>query len=139
MKQDSVISLLNSFLGLNFDVLHTATNNRYADGNDIRFLNSCPIALFSIYKLTNISGKHLEGISHSHKIPLMYKLITSAKHSDDSSIGFDRERGRRKDEKALIKNIKGKYYLRIMLKDIFRFAEHREEANYGLGYKITST
>ena len=59
----------------------------------------------------------------------MYKLITSAKDSDDSSIGFDRERGRRKDEKALNKNIKGKYYLRIMLKDIFHFAEHRGEAN----------
>ena len=35
-KEDSVISLLKSYLELNFDVLHAATGNRYADVNDIR-------------------------------------------------------------------------------------------------------
>ena len=29
----SVISLLSSYLDLNFDVLHAATGRRYADGN----------------------------------------------------------------------------------------------------------
>ena len=35
-REDSVISLLNSYLDLNFDVVHAATNNRYAHGNDFR-------------------------------------------------------------------------------------------------------
>ena len=69
----------------------------------------------------------------------MYKLITSGKDSDDLSIGFDRDRGRRKDDFASNKNIKGKYHLRIMLKDIFGFAECRGKATYGLCYKLYLT
>ena len=65
-RGNSVISLLNSYLDLNFDVLQDATNNRYADGNDIRLVNFGPIGLFSKYKLTTSSGKHLEDISHAH-------------------------------------------------------------------------
>ena len=42
-REDSVISLSNSYLELNFDVLHAATNNRYVDGNDIRLVNLGPI------------------------------------------------------------------------------------------------
>ena len=38
----------------------------YVDGNDIRLVNLCPIALFSNYKLTTSSGKQLEDISHAH-------------------------------------------------------------------------
>ena len=38
-REDSLISLLNSYLDLNFDVIHAATNNRCADGNDIRLVN----------------------------------------------------------------------------------------------------
>ena len=46
--EDSVISLLNSYLELNFDVLHAAApNNRYVDGNNIRLVNLGPIAIFS--------------------------------------------------------------------------------------------
>ena len=33
-REDSVISLLNSFIETNFDVLHAATGNRYANGDD---------------------------------------------------------------------------------------------------------
>ena len=33
-REDSVISLLNSYLELNFDVLDAASINRYADNND---------------------------------------------------------------------------------------------------------
>ena len=80
---------MNFHLGLNFDVLHAATNNRYADNNDIRLVNLGPIALFGDYKLTTSSGKPLEDISHAHIVSLMYKLITSARDSDDLSIGFD--------------------------------------------------
>ena len=69
----------------------------------------------------------------------MYKLITSSKNSDDLSIGFDRSRNRRKDELALNKNVKRKYHVRLMLKDVFGFAEHQDKATYGLGYRLTLT
>ena len=69
----------------------------------------------------------------------MYKLITSAKDSDDLFIGFDRHRNRRRDELIRNKNIKGKYHIRIMLKDVFSFAEHQEKATYGLGYILPLT
>ena len=126
-REYSVISLLNSYLELNFDVLHAANNNRYVDANDIRLVNLGSIALFSNYKLTTSSGKHLEEISHTHIVSLMYKLLTSNRDSDDLSIGFDRNRGRRKNELPNNKNIKGKYHIRIYLKDIFGFAEHQEK------------
>ena len=138
-REDSVISLLNSYLDLNFDVVHAATNNRYADNNNIRLVNLCPVALFNNYKLTTSSGKHLEDVSHAHIVSLMYKLITTAKGCDDLSIGFDRDRTRRRNELTNNKNIKGKYHVRIYLKDVFGFAEHQEKATYGLGYKLTLT
>ena len=69
----------------------------------------------------------------------MYKLITSARNTDDLSIGFDRDRERRKGELTNNKNIKGKYQVTMMLKDIFGFAEHQEKGTFGLGYKLTLT
>ena len=138
-SEASVIFLLNSYLELNFDVLQAATNNRYVDANDIRLVNLGPIALFANYKLTTLSGKHLEEISQAHIVSLMYKLLTSSKDSDDLSIGFDRNRGRRKNEISNNKSIKGKYHIRIYVKDIFGFAEHQEKGTYGLGYKLTLT
>ena len=136
-REDSVISLLNSYLDLGFEVIKKDDNSRYANGNDIRLVNLGPIALFSNLKLTTSSGKHLEDISHSHIVSLMYKLITSSKDSNDLSIGFDHSRNWRRDDIALNKNIKGKYHLKIMLKDVFGYAEHQEKATYGLGYKLT--
>ena len=136
-REDCVISLLNSYLELNCDVLHAATNNRYVDGNDIRLVNLGPIALFSNYKLTTSSGKHLENIDHVYVVSLMYKLLTSSRGSDGLSIGFDRDRGRRQRELANNKNIKGKYHVRIYLKDIFSYAENHQKATSGLGYRLT--
>ena len=69
----------------------------------------------------------------------MFKLITSSKNSDELSIGFDRSRNRRRDELAQNKNVRGKYHLRIMLKEVFRFAECHEKATRGLGCKLTLT
>ena len=46
-REVKVISLLNSYLDLDFDVLHAATNKRYVNGNDERLVNLAPIALFS--------------------------------------------------------------------------------------------
>ena len=138
-REDSVISLLNSYLDLSFEVIKRADNSRYANGNDIRLVNLGPIALFSNFKLTTSSGKHLEDITHAPFVSLMYKLITSSKYSNDLSIGFDNSRNRRRDELALNKNIKGKYHVKIMLKDVFGFVEHHEKTTYGLGYKLTLT
>ena len=65
-REDSVISLLNSYFELDFDVLRVDNSNRYVDANDIRLANLGSIALFSKYKLTTSSSKHLEEISHAH-------------------------------------------------------------------------
>ena len=138
-REDSVISLLNSYLDLSFEVIKRADNSRYANGNDIRLVNLGPVALFSNPKLATSSGKHLEDISHAHLVSLMYKLITSSKDMNDLSIGFDNSRNRRRNELALNKNIKGKYHVKIMLKDVFGFAEHQEKDTSGLGYKLTLT
>ena len=138
-REVSVISLLNSYLELNFDVLHAGTNNRYVDGNDIRLINLGSIGLFSNYKLTTSSGKHQENIDHAHIISLMYKLLSSSKRSDDLSIGFDRDRGRRQRALTNNENQKEKFHVRIFLKDVFGFAEYQEKGTYGLGYKLTLT
>ena len=49
----------------------------------------------------------------------MCKLCTSAKGSDNLSIGFDRSRDRGKRELTNRKYVKGKYHLRILLKVSF--------------------
>ena len=139
LREDSVISLLNSYLELNFDVLHAATNKRYIDGNNIRLINLGPIALFSNYKLTTSSCKHLENIDHAHVVSVMYKLLTSSRGSDDLSIGFDRDRNRRQRELTNSKTQKGKFHIQIYLKDVFGFAEYQDKGTYGLGYKLTLT
>ena len=89
---------------MNFGVFKRADNSRYANGYDIRLVNLSPVALLSIFILTTSSGKHLEDISHSHIVSLMYKLINSAKDSDDLSMGFDRSRDRRRQELTNNKN-----------------------------------
>ena len=89
--EDSVSCLLKSYLDSNFDVLHAATYNRYTNANELRLVNFDPIGLFSIYKLTTSSGKHLEAISHAHNVSLMYKLTITAKGSDYLFIGVDRD------------------------------------------------
>ena len=124
---------------MKFDVLHAATNNRYVDNNDIWLINLAAIALFSKFKLTTSSGKHLENIDHAHIVSLMYKLLTSIRDSDDLSIGFDRDRNRRKRELTNNKKLKGKYHMRIYLKDIFGFAQDQGKATEGFGYKLTLT
>ena len=87
--------MLNSYLDLDFVVLRVDNSNRYVDAKDIRLVNLGPIALFSNYKLTTSSGKHLE-VCHAHIVSLMYKLLTSSEDGNDLSIGFDRNREGRK-------------------------------------------
>ena len=136
-REDSVISLLNSYLDLNFEVIKKADNSRYANGNDINLVNLRLMALFSNFKLIKSSGKHLEDVSQYLIVSLVFKLITSHENSDDLSICFDRSRVRRRDELTNKKNVKSKYRLRIMLKDVFGFVKCQEKASYGLGYKLT--
>ena len=45
-SENSVFSSLFSYLDLNFDVLHAATNNRYADKNDLRLIYLGVIGFF---------------------------------------------------------------------------------------------
>ena len=94
-RKDSVISLLNCYVGLNFDVLQAAANKKHADNNDRRLVNLGPIALFSNHKLITSSNKHLEDIGYTHIASLMNKLLPNARDTDDLSIGFDWDRGRR--------------------------------------------
>ena len=114
-REDSVISLLNSYLESNFEVFKRAYNSRYGNGNDIRLVNLGPITItfFSIFKLTTSNAKHFEDDSHTHIISSINRLLTSSRGSDVLSIRFDRSRGRRQDELASFENIKGSYHLRI--------------------------
>ena len=132
-REGSVNSLIKSHLDLNFEVIRKADNNIYGDGNDKRQINLGPTVFITILKLTTSSGNLSEYISHTHIVSLTYKLVTSAKVSDDLSIGFDRDRNRRPDELTRNKIIKGKYHVEIMLKDVLGFAEHQEKAIYGAG------
>ena len=138
-REDSVISLLNSYLDLIFDLVHAATNNRYADGIHIKLVNLETSVLFSIYKLTTSSGQHLEDISHAHIVGLMFTFFTSARGSDDFSIGFDRDQARRQREMTNNENQKGKNLVRVYSRDISGFAELQEKVSFGLGYKLTLT
>ena len=138
-REGTVISLLYSYIEINFDVLKAATSNRYADADDIRLINLGPIALFSNYELTTSSGKHLEIIDHAHIVSLMHKLLSSSRDSDDLSIGFDRSKDKRKQEFLNNKTQKRKFHLRIYLKDVFGFAEYQEVGTFGLSYRLTLT
>ena len=137
--ENSVISLLNRFIILNFDLVQAGTNKRYVDGNDTRLVSLDSIALFRNHKLTASSGKRLEDIIHPHIVSLMYKILTTFRSSDDLSISFYRDRNTRQQELTNNRNHKGKYHLRNILEDVFRFAEHHEKATYGLGYKVILT
>ena len=106
-REVSVISVLNSYLDLYFDILHAASNNTNADNNDISLVIVGSFNIFSIFNSKTSSGKHLEKISHAHFVSLMYKLITSARRSHDLSIGFDRDCKRRQRELTNNKNLRG--------------------------------
>ena len=136
---DNDISLLVSYLDLNIEVIKKAVNSRCWNGNDKRLVNIGPIALSSNFLLKTKSGKQLEDISQAHIIFLMYKLINSAKDSDDLSIGFDRDRGRRKQELTGNKNLKVNTILDFCWKMISVWQNTKKRAFCGLGCKLTLT
>ena len=55
------------------------------------------------------------------------------------SIGFDRSRDRRKRELLNNKPQKGKFHLKIYLKNVFGFVEYQETGTFGLSYRLTLT
>ena len=130
-REDNVISLLNSYLELSFDVLHAATNNRYADINDITLVYLGLVALFK-YKVTTSSRKQLKSITLGDIACLRYKILTNARDCDDLSIGFRRDRDTRKRELTNNKGMKGKYHVGIFINDIFGLAQHQLKGTYGL-------
>ena len=138
-REDSVSSLLNSSLDGNFEVIKKADNFGYGNDNEIRLVHLGPIAFFSNFKLIISSRIHLKETSHAHIVSSIHKIITTAKDSNDLSFAFERDRARRRDELARNKNIKGNIHIRTMLKDVFSFAEHQEEATYGWVYNLTLT
>ena len=139
-RGDAVNSLFISLLGFCFDVFHAVNpNNRYVGNDNKRLFSLGTITLFTNYKLTSSNGKHIEEISNAHIACLMSKLINISKDGDDLSIGLDRDGDRRRRELTNNKNIKCKYHVRIMLREIFGFAEHQQKATYGLGYKLILT
>ena len=87
-REDAYISLQNSYLFLEFEVLKN-DDTRYADGNPISLVNFGPIALFSEAKLTTSSGKHLEKVDNLHCVSLMYKLLTSTHGTSELLYGFE--------------------------------------------------
>ena len=66
-------------------------------------------------------------------------MTTSARGTDDLSIGFNRDRRMTQQELTNIKNIGGEKHVGVMFQYIFGSAEHQEKATYGLGYKQTLT
>ena len=48
-REDSVFSMLSSYLDLKFEVIKKADNSRYANGNGITLVNLGPITIFSIF------------------------------------------------------------------------------------------
>ena len=119
--------MLNSYLGLNFGDTEKASKSRYGNGKYKRLVNLSLNAFFSNFKLTTVSGRDFEDICHAHLVSLLCKLKTSNRGSHDLSTGFDRDGDRRRHELGFNKNIKGKYHIRIMLKDVFGFAEHQKK------------
>ena len=69
----------------------------------------------------------------------MFKLLTSAEENEVLFTGFDRDPKKRQQEFTNNKNVKGKYHVRPMLKDVFGFAEHQEKASYGFVRRLKLT
>ena len=83
--------------------------------------------------------KAREDFSHAHFVCLMCKIIPSATSSDGSSIGSYGSREKQVTELNTNKTVKEIYLVRIMLLDVFGFAEHQKNIKCRLGYTLTIT
>ena len=87
---------------------------------------------------TSPSGKEIEENGNAHVVYSTYKIISSSRDSDDSSIDFHRSIDARERKLTNNETTKGNYHVRNYLKDVSCFAEHQDKCTYGLGYKLTS-
>ena len=94
-----------------------------------------PIALFSEASLKTSSGKHLEKIDNLHTISLMYKLLCTQIGVSELMYGFEIDNEKRERQLTNDKNERGTFFNRILLRDIFGFAD-QEKITYGLGYQL---
>ena len=134
-REDAYICLQNSYISLEFEV-YKNDKTRYANGDEVRLVNFGPIALFSEAKLTTSSRKHLEKVDNLHPISLLIKLSTSTQQTSQLMYGFEESTAIRRQELTNNKNEKGTFFVRIILKDLFGFAD-QEKTTYGLGYTLT--
>ena len=71
-RQDTALSLKDSYLEFDFSVTHRAgAHDRYVDNDHIGLVKLGPVALFSKYRLTSSSGKEIEEIDNAHVISLI--------------------------------------------------------------------
>ena len=87
-RKDAHICLQNSYTSLDFEVLKQ-DDTRYADGDQISFVNFGPVALFSEAKLTTSSGKHLAKVDNLHTVSIMNELLTSGQQTSELMYGFE--------------------------------------------------
>ena len=110
-REDSAISLKGSYLELDYNVTQRAgAHGRSVDDNHIRLVNLGLIALFIKNRLTDSSGKAIEGFDNAHVICLLYiltVLVSNSRDSDVSSIGFQRSNAVRERELTKNKTTKG--------------------------------
>ena len=102
----------NSYPDLNFEVIKKAGDSKDANSNDLRLVIISPFPLSVNFKLTKSSGKNVEDFRRAHIVPLMYKLLTSSRGSDNLSFGFDRDHRRRQEELTTNKIIAAKFQVR---------------------------
>ena len=126
--------MINSFLDISFEVVKKIDNSRYAEGNDKRLVNLSPIVLFSNFKLTTSSRKHLEDISIAHIVSLTYKLTTSTVMVCLLASIVNVEGG---NKSWLKTKMWKKHHVRNMLEDGLRFAEYRKKTTSGLENILT--
>ena len=96
-----------------------------------------PIALFIRHILTSSSRKELDEIEKAHVMCSIYNLLSNSRDKDDFSNGIHRSNDAR-ERKLTEKKKSKKNHVRVNLKDIFGFAEHRDKCTYDLGYKSVS-
>ena len=107
-------------------------NTRYADGDQMSLVNFGPVALFSEAKLVTGSGKHIEKVDNLQTVRLMYQLLTSNQQTSVLMYEFEESEATRRLELATNETLRGTFFVRIKLKDVFGFAD-QEQNTYGLG------
>ena len=80
-------SLTDSNLLQDFTVLKKNDDIQLADAEFVNSNNISPLVLLIDLKLATGSGEHVKSVSYAFNLFLWYKLLTTAKDGDNSSIG----------------------------------------------------